>query len=251
MFKDFSDRIGLSYKPVRGRIENVSQFMTICELVNQAISQNEDLLYIHKKRLDESMYSDNNFNLLTQDLIYAISRHLNGKSGVLNRSKLNNQKEYEILNLPYEEVDIFDTANSFSGKIGINFDKISKVQKRIGNAGEMFVLKYETEKLSEIGKIPIHTSKIDGDGVGYDIRSYTETGEDKFIEVKTTTGGFESSIFITRNELKRSIELGDKYYLYRVYNFFESDNKGDLAILRGSLESICIYPREYLVKLKK
>lgn len=40
-------------------------------------------------------------------------------------------------------------------------------------------------------------SKLDGDGLGYDILSYDRNGNPMYIEVKTTAGPGNGSIFIT------------------------------------------------------
>ena len=41
----------------------------------------------------------------------------------------------------------------------------------------------------------IHVSQIEGDGAGYDIKSFHEDGTVKYIEVKTTRGGIFHSLF--------------------------------------------------------
>ena len=62
--------------------------------------------------------------------------------------------------------------------------------KNLGLAGELFVLKLEKQKLvnaglNELAERVEHTSQTQGDGAGYDIRSFSVTGEDFFVEVKT------------------------------------------------------------------
>jgi hypothetical protein len=68
----------------------------------------------------------------------------------------------------------------------------------LGLAGEEAVLQTERTALIAGGrpgltKLISHVSKIEGDGAGYDIKSFTLEGEDKFIEVKTTRGDMEPS----------------------------------------------------------
>jgi len=95
--------------------------------------------------------------------------------------------------------------------------------KEIGDAGEdavyrqelRIVEKYRNEKFLERVE---HVSK-DNDTLGYDIKSVTENGDDKYIEVKTTTQGKNTSFEISKGEINCSKEKGIKYYIYRVYEF--------------------------------
>jgi hypothetical protein len=96
----------------------------------------------------------------------------------------------------------------------------------------------------------MHHSKHIGDGLGYDILSKDENGEDKYIEVKTTAGGLNTPFYVTANELERSKQDSDRFYLYRLYNFDEKKNQGDLHIIQGSLEEYCINPVQFEVPLQ-
>lgn len=76
-------------------------------------------------------------------------------------------------------------------------------------------MKREQQNLNEMGnsKVPEHSSKTEGYGLGCDILSFDENGREKYIEVQTTKGGLESPFFITANELKRSIKDGGQFVL--------------------------------------
>ena len=66
---------------------------------------------------------------------------------------------------------------------------------------------------------------VDGDGLGYDIRSFQGfTDEPVFIEVKTTRYGKEVPFYISGNEVEASIELGPAYRLWRLYRYGKPDN---------------------------
>ena len=93
-------------------------------------------------------------------------------------------------------------------------------------------------------------AKLDGDGLGYDILSYDKNGHEIYIEVKTTSGAEDASIFITANELKMSEEHPEQYYLYRVYDFDKSTMSGKLSIRKGSLKDLCISAQTYKVAFK-
>ena len=56
------------------------------------------------------------------------------------------------------------------------------------------------------------------DSLGYDIRSYNvDEKREMYIEVKTTTGSSTTPFYISENEIDKSRELKDKYYIYRLY----------------------------------
>jgi hypothetical protein len=117
------------------------------------------------------------------------------------------------------------------------------------------VVRYEEEYLKSIGRSDLakkvkHVAKSEGDGLGYDILSFTEDGEEKYIEVKTTKGDFYSTFYITRNELEWSKLHPSKYYLYRLFNFKDSLSTADLTIIKGDLSSICLMPLSFKVNLE-
>lgn len=106
------------------------------------------------------------------------------------------------------------------------FDPIErdKANKALGDLGEEFALQYERHLLighdrEDLAKRVRWVSKEDGDGAGYDIKSYEPNGREKFIEVKTTVGGNRTPFYISRNETDFSRETGDRYRLVRLYNF--------------------------------
>lgn len=109
-------------------------------------------------------------------------------------------------------------------------------KSHIGFLGERLVLAYENDKLKRLGltdHTPKHISQNQGDGTGYDILSYDNTGKEIYIEVKTTTQGKETPFFISKHELDFSQKHADSYYLYRVYNVGEG--KPSFYIIYGDL----------------
>ena len=96
--------------------------------------------------------------------------------------------------------------------------------KLLGNAGEEFVFNHEKRFLSFIGRKDLSdnvrwVAKEDGDGSGYDILSFTDKGEKKFLEVKTTVGGIRTPFFVSRNEYSFCKENADHFSLIRLFNF--------------------------------
>jgi len=103
----------------------------------------------------------------------------------------------------------------------IDFDKENKINKKIGERGELVVLKKEKEYLEYIGKKELsaqvrHVSKED-DSAGYDIISFDETGNKKYIEVKSTKQKVANANFlISSNEYNKARNLPN-YYVYIVF----------------------------------
>jgi len=87
-----------------------------------------------------------------------------------------------------------------------------------GLVGEVIALRYELERLHKCGcakpKDYIKHVALEDVGAGYDIES-TWPGEERFIEVKSTTSD-GSDFFITENECQVLAALGERAWLYRV-----------------------------------
>jgi len=83
------------------------------------------------------------------------------------------------------------------------------LNRSLGLAGELFVVDLETKRLNAAGQKQLanrveHASTAQGDGLGYDILSYETSGQERFIEVKTTAFGGTTPFYVTHNELLRS-----------------------------------------------
>lgn len=251
MFKEFASKVNHTYNPVAGRTENLSQFQNLCELVRYEISSDQELLKLHENRLEEDCYRDKNFNILTQDFIYAVVRHLNNpKEEIISIPEFQNLEEINSTDLQTKSEEV-----NFTPRV-INHIQNNIENKRIGDLGEIWVLKHERNFLEENGKSKLaskvkHVAKDKGDGLGYDILSFELDGNEKFIEVKTTKGRKNSTFFITRNELEKSKLEKNRYFLYRVYEFNEEKETARLMKIKGDLSSICELPINYKVNLKK
>jgi hypothetical protein len=62
----------------------------------------------------------------------------------------------------------------------------------------------------------------EGDGAGYDVRSFTPEGDERLLEVKTTNGSARTPFFLSRNELAVAKERSEDWRLYRVHLFASS-----------------------------
>lgn len=247
MFKQFSNILELTYKPIKGRIENIGHFNNICELIRHELSLDQELLKLHKNRITAQCYYDENLNILTQDFIYAVTIHL-AQNFVATNSTATETTELNVLSI--ELINVPEQI-SFRGRM-VNFIQNGIENKRLGDLGELWVMKYEIEKLKRANKHNLiakikHTAKDEGDGTGFDIQSFDNDGNKIFIEVKTTKGNKNSTFFITRNELERSKIDKDNYYLYRLYNYEEQTDIANLLIIKGELTNLCEFPTVYKV----
>ncbi len=74
---------------------------------------------------------------------------------------------------------------------------------------------------------------VEGDGAGYDVRSYTETGEQMNIEVKTTCSDENTAFYISSNEVACSGRDAEIFYLYRLFNF--KGNHASMYVVEGDV----------------
>jgi hypothetical protein len=113
--------------------------------------------------------------------------------------------------------------------------------RRLGSAGEAFIVERERWYLNSLGRSDLATrveqvSQSQGDGLGYDIVSFDPTDlAPIYIEVKTTNQRALFPFLLSANEYQASIRLGDRYRLYRVFNF---SSKPSFYQVSGSLESM-------------
>ncbi|HEY2068074.1 MAG TPA: DUF3883 domain-containing protein [Rhizomicrobium sp.] len=112
--------------------------------------------------------------------------------------------------------------------------------RALGTAGEEFVFRLELERLADIPRLAgavRWVSRDEGDGHGYDIASYERDGREMFIEVKTTRGGIRTPFFLSSNEIAAADDYGDRYRLYRVFEYGPSPRVYRLTPpLRDSVE---------------
>ena len=245
MFRDFAVIVDYPYQPERGRNENISQYLSLCNLLREEILMDAELLQLHKTRLTDKHYNDSAFHILTQDVIYASVDYLSKKIIPTPQKPASNR-----LWLVKKSVSPRLDEVKLKGSI-INHIENQRENKKIGDLGELLVLQYEQERLKSSGikKEPQHKSKTEGDGLGYDILSYDQNGKEIFIEVKTTTGKFNTPFYITRNELVRSQDDSDRFVLYRLFGYDVNSNTAEFFKYNGNLSDLCINPIQYRVVL--
>jgi len=249
MFKDFANKVAYDYVPRMGRYENLSQYYHLCELVKQELILDQELLKLHKNRIETDCFFDSNLNILTQDFIYAVVRHLD----IVEPQERKKVTSVNVTTSQTATATVKQKEVDFTARI-VNHQKKNAQNKRLGDLGELWVLQQERKRLITAGRKDLaekvdHISMSQGDGAGYDILSYNEHGNEILIEVKATKGSLHSPFYITRNELERSIRDDEKYRLYRVYNFDVDRQHGKLHIFEGSLLNLCVMPTQYQIHI--
>ena len=111
-------------------------------------------------------------------------------------------------------------------EIARRFDVAGRAERNrvLGRAGEERVLRHEKAVLNRAGRADLAesvkwVSDEEGDGAGYDIRSFTTDGRPRLIEVKTTNGWERTPFYITRNERLVAESRPGEWRMMRLWNF--------------------------------
>ena len=106
--------------------------------------------------------------------------------------------------------------------------------RKLGRSGEELALTFEQSRLRAAGR-PDLARKVDwiseslGDGAGFDILSFSERGEERLLEVKTTVGHALTPFFISANECALSKERPDNFRIFRLYDFAREPKAFEIA----------------------
>lgn len=152
---------------------------------------------------------------------------------------------------------VIKNTQEFKARKSPDYLEKEKKNRKLGLRGEELVIQFERDRLNDLGLNHLvdkveHTSQLVGDGVGYDIKSFDENGNEIYIEVKTTKGGKTTGFFISPNEIKFSRMMRDQYYLYRICNYSYETNTGICMIFNGSIEDyVHLRPTEFKAVIKQ
>lgn len=145
-----------------------------------------------------------------------------------------------------------ESKKEFNG-VDVDFHGKAKEQKDLGDKGETLVKQREIEFLTQKG-MHDEAAKVDivKDGKGYDVFSFDENGNEKFIEVKTTNGNEYAPFFLSENEIDFLRLHRNQYCIYRIYNFDEENNFAEFYELNGDIErQLLMKPIQFKVLIKK
>ena len=129
--------------------------------------------------------------------------------------------------------------------VQIDYEKLNKAKKLVGDLGEAIVLQYEYDRLVQSDRLDLaqrieHTSKVQGDFLGYDVKSFMDDGSELLIEVKSTKRNHQSAFYLSRNECNVGngcFERGVKYRIYRLYYIDSEAGTANLVIYEPPFDS--------------
>jgi Domain of unknown function (DUF3883) len=143
----------------------------------------------------------------------------------------------------------------FMAMIARKYDVAARDERNrdLGRAGEERVVRYESDLLKDSGrhdlaKQIVWTSKVEGDGAGYDIASFEPDGKPRLIEVKTTNGWERTPFHISRNELAVADQLRDHWCLVRLWDFARQPKASEI---RPPLDAhVTLTPTSFLASIQ-
>lgn len=161
-----------------------------------------------------------------------------------------------LVQAPERSVKIQETHPTYApNRVASKRDYLAQEARNsaLGNAGELLILEYEEYRLRSAGVKTLanrieHVAKSKGDGLGYDILSFETSGQERFIEVKTTAFAKETPFYASRNEVSFSADFRDQFQLYRLFEFRKSPK---LFSLQGTISDHCqMDPVNFLCRLR-
>lgn len=140
-------------------------------------------------------------------------------------------------------------------KFPTDYIELHKFQIQIGELGEKFVYEYERERLiktnSNFAEM-VDATPANNPKNGFDILSYTKSGEKIYIEVKTTTDNINAPFYMSQHELntaKSFLSKGKIYQIHRIYNIMDNALKIG-HVIYDSLDNLNLIETTYKVEPK-
>lgn len=124
----------------------------------------------------------------------------------------------------------------------MDYARRDALNRQLGRMGEQFSLDIERRRLLQAQRDDLAArvewvAETCGDGVGFDILSFDERDDSELcLEVKTTCLGRYFPFLVTENERRCSEDLGERFQLYRVFDF---SRRPRVYVLPGSLLVTC------------
>jgi len=128
----------------------------------------------------------------------------------------------------------------FRGRQNIDYSAQDARDRALGISGEIAVLAQEKKRLLELNLAELannvaHVSQTEGDGAGYDIRSFNADGTVRYIEVKATRGGISTPFYMSIKEIQLAALHADQYFLFRIFEFDPAAGSGKVFQILGDI----------------
>jgi hypothetical protein len=168
----------------------------------------------------------------------AISRYLAGNPSALEAPVASPQVPVpeSVFVEPPPPTEPQDQMPAALRRLIARYDPVERDRRNraLGRAGEEFVLELERRQLADLGRQDLSRqvrwiADEEGDGAGYDVLSFTSTGSERLLEIKTTNGSARTPFFLSRNELEVAKERQEDWRIYRVHLFATSPKIFTLA----------------------
>jgi hypothetical protein len=169
---------------------------------------------------------------------------------------------YDVKRLLVEEVPYARRSTKYKKMTApiirkTDYVKKAQVDAKTGLLGEKLVMLFEEARLSKLGlgdMLPeVKQVSVVSDTYGFDLESYDidDNGNIQkiYIEVKTTSSKIDTEFYVSKNEVNKSFELNERFWIYRVYDCYASEPKFYRA--QGPIEeNFELDPVTYLAKFK-
>ena len=135
----------------------------------------------------------------------------------------------------------------------IDYGALQEENERRGALGEELVAAFERQRLRGSGRTDLAdrvrwVAREDGDGLGYDVLSFSLDGRERHIEVKTTALGAPTPFYISSAELEFARHHPASFALYRVYDVLNSPR---FYVLEGDVAAVVdLVPTTYRAQVK-
>lgn len=160
--------------------------------------------------------------------------------------ELDQKDDKDIVEVSFEDIEVKKKVNngekSQIRRTKADYNKINISKEKVGKDSEKLVYDLEKERLmkenrEDLAEKVFWESEENGDGAGYDIKSFEKKDEEYieiYIEVKGTNKGINEPFDISKNEIEASNRYKEQYYIYRVANIYS--NKPKFYKINGRIE---------------
>jgi hypothetical protein len=147
------------------------------------------------------------------------------------------EEEQDVIEIDFKDISVKKSLNNKekvqNKRTKADYNKINISKEKIGKDSEKLVYDLEKEKLKkenreDLAEKVVWESQKNGDGAGYDIKSFEKKDKgyiEIYIEVKGTNKSINEPFDISKNEIEVSNKYKEQYYIYRVANVYSAQPK--------------------------
>ena len=120
----------------------------------------------------------------------------------------------------------------------VDWDRVQKSRNKTGILGEEIAMDIISKMAQAQGlREPIHVSKEEGDGLGYDIRYWEANGKEVHVEVKASKDRYADGFEMSAREIEASKDTNCKYLIYRLYDLNVKTRECRLKVYEGPIDT--------------